>query len=386
MLFRQDFPLDFFNNRFQDILTKKKEYHGEYELMDFGIGEEQTMPDNGIISSLQLALSKSQNHKYTDRGIDGLKSTMKEYLYDSFHVDVSLDEIAMTMGTKEGLAILPSFLVHKDDYVITTHPGYVVLEKASILYGAKVISLHLKEENDYLPDLSLINENIWEKVKIFSINYPNNPTGAIGNVDFYKKLIRLAHKYHFLIVNDAAYLEYTYADKPLSILSIEGAKECCVELYTLSKSHNMTGYRIGFMAGSSRIIDLYTKVSDIFDSGQFAPIEYAAIYGLKHHEITTRLKNKYYIRMENIAHILNENGFITKISKGTYYLYAKIPTFFKNAHDCALFLLERLGIMTIPYDDWGAFIRLSMTYQCDNELAFYVSFNNRLKALKDIFC
>lgn len=386
MFFRQDFPLDFFNNRFQDILTKKKEYHGEYELMDFGIGEEQTMPDDGIIFSLQLALTNPQNHKYTDRGIAGLKGTIKEYLYNSFHVEVSLDEVAVTMGTKEGLAILPSFLVHKDDYVITTHPGYVVLEKASILYGAKVISLDLNKENNYLPDLSLIDESVWKKVKIFSINYPNNPTGAIGNVDFYKKLIQLAKKYHFLIVNDAAYLEYTYNDIPLSILAIEGAKECCVELYTLSKSHNMTGYRIGFMVGSKEVIALYTKVCDIFESGQFAPIEYAAMYALKHQKITKKLKNKYFIRMENIAQILNENGFITNISKGTYYLYAKIPSFFKTAHECALFLLEHLGIMTIPYDDCGSFIRLSMTYQCDNEFEYYVSFNSRLTALKGFFC
>lgn len=386
MFFRQDFPLDFFNNRFQDILTKKKEYCGEYELMDFGIGEEQTMPDKGIISSFQLALANPQNHKYTDRGIDGLKRAMKDYLYNSFQVDVSLDELAITMGTKEGLAILPSFLVHKDDYVITTHPGYVVLEKASILYGAKVISLDLNNENDYLPDLSLIDESTWKKVKIFSINYPHNPSGAVGNVSFYKKLIQLAKKYQFLIVNDAAYLEYTYDNKPLSILTIEGAKECCVELYTLSKSHNMTGYRIGFMAGSKEVVALYTKVCDIFDSGQFAPIEYAAIYGLQHPEITEKLKNKYFMRMKNISYILNENGFMTNKSKGTYYLYAKIPSFFKTAHECALFLLEHLGIMTIPYDDCGSFIRLSMTYQCDNEHDFYVSFNSRLAILKGFFC
>ncbi len=382
MRFREDLDLKVFDNRFQDILKIKRNYQGPYPLMDFGIGEEKDMPDPRIISALELSLIHARNHKYTDRGILELKKGIKDYLKSEFRLDVVENEIAITMGTKEGLAILPSFLIKPGDIVISTTPGYVVLEQSARLYNAEIIHLPLKAENNFLPDLSSVDEKTWQKVKIFSVNYPNNPTGAVASVDFYRQVIKKAQQYHFLIVNDAAYLSYTYEEEPLSILSVEGAKEVAIELYTLSKSHNMTGYRIGFMVGNPEVISKYTLICDIFDSGQYAPIEYAACYALKHHDITWRLKNKYRVRMENIVDILNDNGFEAHMSPGTYYLYVKVPRRFKNAHECANYLLTNLGIMTIPYDECGSFIRLSMTYVCERELEFYLSFDKRLKNIK----
>lgn len=370
---------EYFNNRFCDILKMKKDYHGELPLIDFGIGEDKSFPDMCIINEIIKNLRISKNYKYTERGIDKLHNSIIKYLSERFNVIVNKDEVALTMGTKEGLSVIPSFMIEKGDVVITTKPGYVVLEKVASLFNAKIISLPLKEENNFLPDFSLIDEETWQKVKIVSLNYPNNPTGAIATEEFYKQIITLAKKYDFLIVNDAAYLEFTYEKPPLSLLSIDGAKDVAVELFTLSKSHNMTGCRIGFVAGNKDVIKQFIKFIDFYDSGQFAPIEYAASEALLKYEITEKLKNKYYIRMENIVEILNENGLEAHMSPGTFYVYLKIPECFESAIDFAAKLLNEAGIMTIPYCDYGEYVRLSMTFEADYALPFYLSLDKRLR-------
>ncbi len=369
----------YFNNRFCDILKMKKDYHGELPLIDFGIGEDKSFPDMCIINEIIKNLRISKNYKYTERGIDKLHNSIIKYLSERFNVTVNKDEVALTMGTKEGLSVIPSFMIEKGDVVITTKPGYVVLEKVASLFNGEIISLPLKEENNFLPDFSLIDEETWQKVKIVSLNYPNNPTGAIATEEFYKQIITLAKKYDFLIVNDAAYLEFTYEKPPLSLLSIDGAKDVAVELFTLSKSHNMTGCRIGFVAGNKDVIKQFIKFIDFYDSGQFAPIEYAASEALLKYEITEKLKNKYYIRMENIVDILNENGLEAHMSPGTFYVYLKTPECFESAIDFASKLLNEAGIMTIPYRDYGEYVRLSMTFEADYVLPFYLSLDKRLR-------
>lgn len=383
MKFREDISLSFLDNRFQDILTLKKEYRGTLPLIDFGIGEEKEMPNLAIISALELALKKKENHKYTDRGVQKFIKDSLEYVRKNYGVEADENEIAITLGNKEGLSILPSLFVSKNAIVLSTKPGYVVLENTARLYGAKVISLPLKEENSFLPDLSLIDENTWKQVSLFSINYPNNPTGAIATKEFYETLIEKAKKYGFLIVNDAAYLPYTYEEKPLSLLSIKGAMDVSVELHTLSKSHNMTGFRIGFMIGNKEVISRYKKVCDLFDSGQYAPIQYAASYALNHPEITEALKQKYYERMHNIVDIFHAHHMEASMALGTYYLYIKVPTSFLTAKEFANYLLTQLGIMTIPYDEVGSYVRLSMTYEAQYDLPFYLELDRRLRKLSE---
>lgn len=370
---------EYFNNRFSDILKLKKEYHGELPLFDFGIGEDKSFPDYCIINEIIKNLRVSKNYKYTERGIDKLHNSIIKYLSERFDVCVDKDEVALTMGTKEGLSVIPSFMIEKGDIVISTKPGYVVLEKVASLFNAEIISVTLEEKNNFLPDFSFIDEETWKKVKIVSLNYPNNPTGAVATEEFYKHIISLAKKYGFLIVNDAAYLEFSYENKPLSLLSIEGAKEVAIELFTLSKSHNMTGCRIGFVAGNKDVIKQFIKFIDFYDSGQFAPIEYAASEALLKYEIIDKLKNKYYIRMENIVDILNENGLEAHMSPGTFYIYLKVPEHFDSASIFATKLLNEAGIMTIPYSENGEYVRLSMTFEADYILPFYLSLDKRLR-------
>ena len=380
MRFSSKVNSSYYTNRFSEIIKLKKEYKGEPPLIDFGIGEDKSFPDLKIVSELIIKNNRSCNHKYTDRGISILHDSILLYLQNRFGVSVTKDEIALTMGTKQGLGIIPSFMLDDGDIVATTKPGYVVLEKVATLFNAKIIALPLDENNNFLPDLSLIDEETWKKVKILSLNYPNNPTGAVATVEFYENVLKLAKKYDFLVVNDAAYLEFTYNEKPLSLLSIEGAKDVAVELFTLSKSHNMTGYRIGFIAGNKDVIKQFIKFVDFYDSGQFAPIEYAASKALENsNTISEQLKNKYYVRMENIVDILNENGLEAHMSPGTFYIYLKVPSCFESASEFAKKLLNEAGIMTIPYSDCGEYVRLSMTFEAEYILPFYLSLDKRLR-------
>lgn len=374
-----------FYNRFQDIMDKKANYHGALQLMDFGIGEEKEAPNPIIIDALNKATKEKNNNKYSDNDFTIMENEAINYLKRNFNVIVNKKEIMPIMGAKSILAMIPFLFIEKDDYIVTLNPSYVILERATQLKNGKVAYLNLSKENQFYPNLDEIKEEIWEKTKILNLNFPHNPTGAIVDEEFYKKAINYAKKYNFIIVNDAAYLGISY-HKPTSFLSIKGAKDVGIEIYTLSKSHNMTGFRMGFVAGNEKLITLLKTLKNNFDSGQYLPIQYAAKEALKHDEITENLKEKYLNRLKKIAMILLEHGIYAYIPYATFYLYFEIPfnikeVTFKSAKEFASFLLEKAGIMTIPYDENGHYIRLAMTFVSDDDESFYKEFSRRLDLL-----
>lgn len=374
-----------FFNRFEDIMRLKRAYHGSFPLMDFGIGEEKDAPNPLILNALIDSLKESKNHKYSDNDYSSFLDSARAYVKRNFNVTANEKEIMHVMGAKSILAMIPSLFVEEGDYVVTLKPSYVVLERAAQLRKAKIEYLSLSEENQFYPDLDIIKEEVWKKTKILMLNFPHNPTGTTVDKKFYKHAIELAKKYHFLIINDAAYLGISY-ESPLAFMSIEGAKDVGIEIYTLSKSHNMTGFRIGFVIGNEKIISLLKDLKNNFDSGQYLPIQYAAKVALEHDEITNELKEKYLRRMKKIAMILFEHGLYAHIPYGTFYLYIKTPTFVKeqtitSAKEFAALLLNKVGIMCIPYDDVNHYVRLSMTYDCVDEEKFLKDFANRLDYL-----
>ena len=297
-----------------------------------------------------------------------------------------LEMITHVMGAKSALTIIPIALINENDIVITTSPGYQVLSNMSCWLKAKIYSIPLLEENNYLPDLDSIDEQIYEQCKIFIINYPNNPTGAIATKTFYEKLISLALKYNFLIVNDCAYGPFSYKKKPLSIMSMEHSFECAVEIHTLSKAYNMTGMRIGFIVGNEQFIDIFKKVKDNLDSGQYIPIQLAACEAYDNCiNYLNKLKKKYYLRMKKISSILNKYNIISKLSDGTFYLFVKVPDKFNNADTFTRYLLDKCGIFTIPYDEVGHHVRFSMTFKVNTtEQDFYNDLEKRLSKLSKL--
>ena len=337
--------------KYSNIKKNFIESNPNIEVLDFGIGEGDDMPSSHILNRLSNESFVYENRVYSDNGIDKFKLSASKHLKDIYSLEIEkpLEMITHVMGAKSALTIIPIALINENDIVITTSPGYQVLSNMSCWLKAKIYSVPLLEENNYLPDLDSIDEQIYEQCKIFIINYPNNPTGAIATKTFYEKLISLALKYNFLIVNDCAYGPFSYKKKPLSIMSMEHSFECAVEIHTLSKAYNMTGMRIGFIVGNEQFIDIFKKVKDNLDSGQYIPIQLAACEAYDNCiNYINKLKKKYYLRMKKISSILNKYNIISKLSDGTFYLFVKVPDKFNNADTFTRYLLDKCGIFTIP--------------------------------------
>lgn len=373
--------------KFEKYSTLKNKWLSEHseQLLDFGIGEGDDMPPFVSLDKLSKEIYKYENRVYSDNGIDFFKQTAAIHLKDVYNLDINdpINQINHVLGAKSALTILPLTFVSDDDIVITTTPGYQVLSNMASWLKAKIYNVPLLKENNFLPDLESIPEEVYKKTKIFSINYPNNPTGAIATRKFYNALIEKALKYNFIIVNDNTYGAFTYKSKPLSILSCKNAFDCAIEIHSMSKVYNMTGMRIGFVVGNTQIIDIFKKVKDNIDSGQYIPIQYAASEAiLSANKYLERLKTKYYTRMKKVSKILNKHNLQCNVSKGTFYLYIKVPNNFSSGDEFTRFLLDNCGIFTIPFDEVEPFVRLSMTFKVkETDEQFYNELDNRLKRI-----
>ncbi|EOS57915.1 LL-diaminopimelate aminotransferase [Paenibacillus barengoltzii] len=348
----------------------------DVELIDMGVGEPDDMADAGIVAKLAEEAAKRENRGYADNGIAEFKEAAAKYLHDVFGVeDIDpVTEVVHSIGSKPAIAMLPSCFINPGDITIMTVPGYPIIGTHTKYLGGEVYTVPLTEENDFLPDLDAIPEEVARKAKLMYLNYPNNPTGASATKEFFAKVVDWAKKYHVVIVHDAPYAALTYDGlKPLSFLSVPGAKDVGVELHSLSKSYNMTGWRIGFVAGNPLIIKAFSDVKDNNDSGQFIAIQKAAAYGLNHPEITERIAEKYSRRHELLVNALNDLGFKAKKPKGSFFLYVEAPKgveggpTFETAEDFSQFLIREKLISTVPWDDAGHYVRFSVTFIADGE-------------------
>jgi len=206
------------------------------------------------------------------------------------------------------------------------------------------------------------------------LNYPNNPTGAVATPEFFKQVVEFARRNNIVVIHDAPYAALTYDGyKPLSFLSAEGAMDVGIEVHSLSKAFNMTGWRIGFVCGNSKAVKAYATVKDNTDSGQFRAIQKASIQALKHTEITGKTVAKYSRRFDLLVGALNELGFDARKPKGSFYCYVKAPVgteqgkVFKSATEFSEFLIKESSISTVPWDDAGKFIRFSVTFEAADE-------------------
>lgn len=348
----------------------------DIELIDMGVGEPDDMADPGIVAKLAEEAAKRENRGYADNGIAEFKEAAAKYLGDVFGVE-SIDpvtEVVHSIGSKPAIAMLPSCFINPGDITILTVPGYPIIGTHTKYLGGEVYTVPLTEENHFLPDLDAIPEEVARKAKLLYLNYPNNPTGASATPEFFAKVVEWAKKYHVVVVHDAPYAALTYDGlKPLSFLSVPGAKDVGVELHSLSKSYNMTGWRIGFVAGNPLVVKAFSDVKDNNDSGQFIAIQKAAAYGLAHPEITEKIAAKYSRRHELLVNALNELGFNAKKPQGSFFLYVQAPKgveggpTFTTAEDFSQFLIREKLISTVPWDDAGHYIRFSVTFIADGE-------------------
>ena len=240
-------------------------------------------------------------------------------------------------------------------------------------------------------DLNSIPNDILKRAKMIYVNYPNNPTGQVATYEFYKDIVDFAKKNNILVVSDLAYGHLTYDGyKPLSILSVDGALDVCVEIHSMSKSFNMTGWRLAFVVGSEKFIKLFSSVKSNTDSGQFRAIQKSGVFALDNYHLVDINRERYSRRLNLLTETLKEIGFEAKKPKAGFYIYVPIPKGikdgikFKTAEDATLYLLSNALISTVPWDDCGSFLRFSVTYNADTieeEINIMNDLKNRLLSL-----
>ena len=352
-----------------------KKEHPEVSLIDMGVGEPDWPADSLVVQKLSQEAGKPENRWYSDNGIPEFQEAAAHYLHRVYGI-AGLDptkHIIHGIGSKPILALLPICFINPGDILLTTIPGYPVSASYTKYLGGEVYSLPLLESNSYLPDLGSIPQSILKKSKVLYLNYPNNPTGATATPEFFKYVVDFAHRHGIIVIHDAAYSALTYDGyKPLSFLSADGAIDVGVEVHSLSKAFNMTGWRIGFICGDPKAVQAYATVKDNTDSGQFRAIQKAAITALSNISITEKTVEKYSRRFDALVKALSDVGFNAKKPKGSFYCYVKAPKgtthgdTFNAASEFSDYLIRKSLISTVPWDDAGAYVRFSVTFEADS--------------------
>jgi LL-diaminopimelate aminotransferase len=377
--------------------AEAKKLHPGVALIDMGVGEPDWPADTIVVKALSEEAGKPENRWYADNGIPEFQEAAADYLKRVYGVTglIPSENIIHGIGSKPILAMLPICFINPGDLLLTTVPGYPVTATYTKYLGGEVFNLPLTESNSFLPDLSKIPKPVLKKAKLLYINYPNNPTGAIANIEFFKLVIDFAKRNNVVVVNDSAYGALTYdGAKPLSFLSVNGAMDVGLEVHSLSKAFNMTGWRIGFICGNKKAVRAFGTVKDNSDSGQFRAVQKAGIQALRHTEITDNTIAKYSRRFDLLVNALKEVGFDAKKPGGTFYCYVKSPActengkVFNTASEFSEFLIKESLISTVPWDDAGKYIRFSVTFEADSideEKKVINEMRQRMKVLKLVF-
>jgi LL-diaminopimelate aminotransferase len=383
--------------KFEKIKRAKRQALADFpdrNLVDFGIGENDEMADESVRRVLKAQADLSENRGYADNGIQAFKEAAAGYMQRHFGVDLDPNtQINHCIGSKTALAMFPAAFINPGDITLMTVPGYPVAGTHTRYYGGQVFALPLLAENDFLPDLDSIPDTVRQKAKILVINYPNSPTGQTATPDFYKKVINFAKTNKLVVVQDAAHAMLTFNGPPTSFLQVDGAADVGVEIHSLSKGFDMIGWRMGFVAGHPLMVRAFADIKDNSDSGQFIAVQKAAAAALDNDEIPKRVNAKYRRRMEKLVAALQSVGFDAQMPGGTYFLYVKSPksgggTTFETAEDASQYLIRKLSICTVPWDDAGAFLRFSVTYVANDETAedaLMAETKNRLESAKFAF-
>ncbi len=347
--------------------------HPERQLLDFGIVENDDMAPELVRDVLKREVDRVENRGYADNGIAAFKEAAAEFMRKVFGVTLDpVTEINHAIGSKPAYAMLPAVFINPGDVTLMTVPGYPVAGTHTRYYGGEVYPLPLRAENGFYPDLTAIPADIRRRAKMMVINYPNSPTGAVATRDFYRRVIDFAHTNQIVVVQDAAHILLSYDGPPLSFLQVEGARDVGIEVHSMSKGFNMIGWRMGFVAGHPRIVQAFADVKDNCDSGQFMAIQHAAAAALRHPELADPIREKYRRRLQKLVAALSQVGFQVKMPSGTYFLYAPAPRgcagqTFATAEEASQFLISEQSICCVPWDDAGAFLRFSVTYQAKDE-------------------
>lgn len=344
------------------------------DVIDFGVGDPDRPTPKFIIDRMATAIYDPKNHRYPfDTGVPEYREVAAAFFQKRFGVRLDPSaEIMALIGSKEGLGHLPLAVINPGDVGLIPTPGYPVYNAATLFAGGTPHEMPLTEERGFLPDIEAIPPAVLDKTALMFLNYPNNPTGAVASLEFYERCVHLARKHDFVICSDAPYTETYFddADRPHSILEVPGAKDVAIEMHSLSKTFNMTGWRVAFAVGHKDILAALAKVKGNTDSGVFGAIQHAAITALESVDRpeVAEIRRIYRERRDALVPMLNKHGFRVKPPRATFFVWARCPEGYTSM-DCAGRLLEEAGIVAIPGIGFGkpgdGFVRFALTVEKD---------------------
>jgi len=345
----------------------EKKAKGE-DVVSFAIGDPDIPTPPHIIERLCQAAKDPANHRYPEtEGLPKLRQAIAGWYQKRFGVTLDADqEVLPLIGSKEGIAHIAFCLIDYRDIALVPDPAYPVYSVSTMLAGGSPYYLPLTEENDFLPNLDTIPAYALKGAKLLWLNYPNNPTGAVADLDFFNKVVEFARRHDIVVCHDGPYSEVAFDGyQSVSFMQADGAKEIGVEFHSLSKTYNMTGWRIGMVVGNATVIDALKRVKSNLDSGIPQAIQYAAIEALTGSQDCVPEHNTIYQkRRDLIIEVLNNIGLEAKSPKASLYIWAKIPQGYTSV-EFATDLLERVGVVVTPGVGYGkhgeGYIRVSLT-------------------------
>jgi LL-diaminopimelate aminotransferase len=325
-------------------------------VINLGIGSPDLPPHPSVIQTLQEESAKPTTHAYQSyKGSLVLRNAIATWYKKWYNITLSADEeILPLIGSKEGIMHICMTYLNEGDFVLIPNPGYPTYKSAATIAGAKCIEYDLKEENNWLPNFTEIENNLYvNRVKIIFVNFPHMPTGNLPTEDVFKQLIIFAKKYNILIVHDNPY-SFILNDNPQSLLSVDGAKDCVIELNSLSKSHNMAGWRVGMLCGAKERIDEVLRFKSNMDSGMFLPVQLAAAKALGlDKDWNDTVNTVYKKRQTKVFELLNFLNCSFDENQAGMFVWAKIPTEFKDSYALSDKVLHESNVLITPGGIFG---------------------------------
>ena len=354
---------------FKEIDRQKEEVRKRgVDIIDLGVGDPDMPTPPHIIEALNKAAIDPANHRYPSySGMGDFNEAVACWYKRRFNVDLDYEnEVVTLIGSKEGIAHIPLAFINTGDLALVTSPGYPVYHIGVQFAGGQAYFMDLLKENDFLPDLNAVPEEIADKARMMFINYPNNPTSAVANRSFFQEVVTFAESHNIIVCHDAAYTEMAFDGyMPISFLEVEGAKAVGIEFHSLSKTYNMTGWRIGFAVGRAEIIQALGQIKSNIDSGAFKAVQIAGIAALEENQDCVDNINKVYKeRRDILVDGLVELGLSVEKPRATFYVWIEAPKGYNSA-EFTRHLLSKGGIVVTPGNGFGeageGYVRMALT-------------------------
>ncbi len=353
---------------FAEIDRAKREVAAQgVDIISLGIGDPDSPTPRHIVEALARAAEARENQCYPDyQGIPAFRQAAAQFCQQRFGLNLDPEtQVLSLIGSKEGIANTALAFVDPGDIVLVPDPGYPVYATGALLSGGTPYYMPLRSANGFLPDLSELPDQVAKKAKLLWLNYPNNPTGAVASSEFFSEVVHFAAARDIVVCHDAAYSEIYYDSPPCSILQVPGSENVALEFHSLSKTYNMTGWRVGFLIGNAELVGAVGKVKTNIDSGVFMAVQRAAIAALTDDQApVAALRQLYRERRDIVVEALEEIGLKPEPCPATFYIWARVPSGY-TSQSLATKILREVGVVVTPGNGFGSngegFVRLSFT-------------------------